>query len=311
MDDFDNSKLKHEDFETTWLTVNNVYPYFEFKSINWDSLHVVYSNKIENSKGDEYINVLFDLLCELKDAHVGLYLLNGDCLGQVTPRMKKDKNAFDLNLTIEYLNNNYDLVGDGNIGFATINGDIGYIYIRTFLDWESRWVYAINNIINQFSETKGLIIDVRHNDGGSVYNGNYIISHFLNSDLQTPGSYYLNQYRDGHVISPKLPYYNKKVVVLTNGICLSSTEHFVMSMQEIENVILLGDTTGGGSGYPDDYPLPSGLKIRISRVNYLQYNQTPIEWNGIIPDILVPQTEKDVKNKIDKQLTRAIEYLEQ
>ena len=309
MDDFDNNQLKHADFEKTWLTVNNVYPYLEFKNINWDSLHVDYATKIENAQGDEYIQVLFNLLCELKDGHVGLYLPSGNYMWQETPRMIKDKNAFDLNQTIEYLDNNYDLVGNGNIGYATINGEIGYIYIRTLLDWDSQWVRAIDQIIDNFLQTKGLIIDVRHNSGGSELNGNYIISHFLHSGLQTPGGYYLNQFEDGRIISPKEPYYNKKVVVLINGVCFSSTEHFAMNMQQIENVVLIGDTTGGGSANAADYPLPSGLKVRISRINYLQYNQTPIEWNGIVPDILVTQTETDILNKKDRQLEYAINYL--
>lgn len=307
MDDFDNNTLKHIDFETTWSTVNDVYPYLGFKKINWDSLHGVYQTKIEDARGDEYIEVIYNLLGELKDGHVALQLLGGENLSFKTPRQLKDENAFDLNLSVEYLDDNYELTGNNNIGFATINGDIGYIYISTFSS--SMWVNSIDDILNYFSQTKGLIIDVRHNGGGSEHNTNYIISHFLNSDLQTPGHYYNNEFINGHIISKKESYYDKKVAVLTNGNCFSATEKFVMNMQHVENVILIGDTTGGGSGYPAYFPLPSGLQIRISRVYYLQYNQTPIEWNGIVPDILIPQTEKDIKNKKDKQLEYAIEYL--
>jgi hypothetical protein len=310
MNDFDNSTLKHDDFETTWSTVNEVYPYLEFKKINWDSLHVIYKLKIDESKGDGYLEVIFNLLCELEDGHVGLQMPGGEYIWRETPRQIKDKNAFDLNLTIKYLDDNFELTGNNNIGFATINSDIGYLHIGTLLDWESRWVYSIDDIINRFSQTKGLIIDVRHNGGGSTSNGDYIISHFLSNNLQTPGIYYNNEYLLGNIITPKVPYYDKKVAVLTNGVCFSSNEHFVMDMQQIENVVLIGDTTGGGSGAPAFYPLPSGLKIRLSEKYLLQYNQMPIEWNGIVPDILIPQTESDIKNKRDKQLERAIEYLE-
>lgn len=311
MDDFDNNRLKHDDFETTWFTVNEVYPYFEFKQINWDSLHGVYQTNIEKARGDEYVEVIFNLLCELKDGHVALRLLGGEDISLKTPRQIKDKNAFDLNLTVEYLDNNYKWTDNGIIGFATINAEIGYIYIRSFSQWNSRLYQTLNSIINQYSQTMGLIIDVRHNGGGNANNAHFIISHFLQYDLQTPGSYYKDEYREGPVILAKEPYYNKKVAVLTNGNCFSATEQFAMNMQQIENVTLIGDTTGGGGGYPAYYPLPSGLQIRISRVNYLQYNQTPYEWNGIVPDILIPQTETDIKNKKDKQLEYAIEYLKE
>lgn len=310
MDDFDNSTLKIRDFEKTWLTVYQVYPYFEFKKIDWDSLHTVYKLKVEAAKGDEYAYVLYNLLCELKDGHIALRLPSGVELSQETRRQVKDKNSFDLNVAVEYLDGNYKWTKNGMIGFATIGGSIGYMFIASFGS-DTWYDQGINDIVNQLSQFNGLIIDVRNNGGGNEMNSNIIISHFLKNDLQTPGNYYNNVYRKGQVISPNKPCYDKNVVVLTNGGCFSSNEHFVMNMQQIENVVLVGDTTGGGSGYPAYYPLPSGIQIRVSRVNYLQYNQTPIEWNGIVPDILLPQTKEDVKNKKDKQLEYAIGYLKE
>jgi len=310
MDDFDNSTLKNSDFEKTWLIVDQVYPYFAFKKINWDSLHIVYKLKVDEAKGDEYCDVLYNLLCELNDGHVALRLLSGVELSQKTRRQVKDKNSFDLMVAVGYLDDNQKGTKNGLIGFATISGSIGYIYIASFGKdtWDNQ---EISDMINQLSQCSGLIIDVRNNGGGNELNSNLIISHFLKNDLQTPGNYYNNVYRNGLVISPAKPHYGKNVVVLTNGRCFSSGEHFVMNMQQIENVVLVGDTTAGGSGYPAYYPLPSGIQIRVSRVNYQQYNQTPIEWNGIVPDILLLQTQEDAKNKKDKQLEYAIDYLKE
>ncbi len=36
------SNLNVEDFEATWNRVNDVYPYLEYKHINWDSIYTVY-----------------------------------------------------------------------------------------------------------------------------------------------------------------------------------------------------------------------------------------------------------------------------
>ena len=36
------SNLNVEDFEAAWNRINDVYPYLDFKKINWDSIHTVY-----------------------------------------------------------------------------------------------------------------------------------------------------------------------------------------------------------------------------------------------------------------------------
>ena len=47
------SNLNVEDFEAAWKRINDVYPYLEFKKINWDSIYTVYRPRAENAKGDE------------------------------------------------------------------------------------------------------------------------------------------------------------------------------------------------------------------------------------------------------------------
>ena len=36
------SNLNVEDFEAAWKRIKDVYPYLEFKKINWDSIYTVY-----------------------------------------------------------------------------------------------------------------------------------------------------------------------------------------------------------------------------------------------------------------------------
>jgi C-terminal processing protease CtpA/Prc len=82
-------------------------------------------------------------------------------------------------------------------------------------------------------------------------------------------------------------------------------------MKHIPTVTAVGDTTAGASGAPQLYALPSGREIRISTKNIPRYDGLPIEWNGIIPDIRVAQTEEDLKQGRDKQLEYAINFLQQ
>ena len=56
-----------EDFEAAWNRINDVYPYLEFKNINWDSIYTVYRPLAENAQGDDFYLVLrgFSLLSDL------------------------------------------------------------------------------------------------------------------------------------------------------------------------------------------------------------------------------------------------------
>ena len=75
--------------------IQDVYPYLEFKKINWDSIYTVYRPLAEAAQGDEFYLVLQDLLAELKDGHV-YYRTKGG--GEVYPyypqRHFKDRHAY-------------------------------------------------------------------------------------------------------------------------------------------------------------------------------------------------------------------------
>jgi hypothetical protein len=64
------TNLNVQDFEAAWKRIRDVYPYLDFKKINWDSIYTIYRPRAEAAQGDEFYLVLRDLLAELKDGHV-------------------------------------------------------------------------------------------------------------------------------------------------------------------------------------------------------------------------------------------------
>ncbi len=81
-------------------------------------------------------------------------------------------------------------------------------------------------------------------------------------------------------------------------------------MQELETVTTIGDTTGGGTGAPGDFLIAYDFKIHLSRYARLTYQGDYIEWNGLVPDVLVPQSKVDLENKRDPQLETALRILQ-
>ncbi len=49
-----------EDFEAAWHRVKAVYPFLDYKRINWDSVYSVYHQRVETANGDEFY-VVFEL----------------------------------------------------------------------------------------------------------------------------------------------------------------------------------------------------------------------------------------------------------
>ena len=158
-----------QDFEVTWNAVKNVYPLLEYKRIDWDSIYTIYHLRIKNAKGDESYQVLFDLLGELKDAHI--YLTNkgnGPIFPYRGPRFTRDLDAYSPIVVRKYFNSKLQLACKNRVEYAIHTHNIGYIYIASFNDEGT--MDGFDTVLDQLMLTKGLIIDVRRNAGGSTAN---------------------------------------------------------------------------------------------------------------------------------------------
>jgi hypothetical protein len=306
------SNLNVKDFEAAWNRINDVYPYLEFKKINWDSIHTVYRPLAENAKGDEFYLVLRDLLTELKDGHV-YYRTKGG--GEVYPyypqRHFKDRHAYSPFVVRKYFDKELILTKSKSVEYEILPGNIGYAFLSDFHD-----DYLINEfpvVLEYLKNTKGLILDIRQKRGGSYQNVEAVVTRFLTEPLERNDAY---TYGEKWVLPPFQPQgpfqYTNPVVVLINGSTFSAGEFTAEILKQLPHVTAVGDTTGGGSvGGGDEglYFLPSGKSIDIGFIDIRRYDGLPWEWLGIAPDIRVEQTEADILAGRDKQLEYAIEML--
>ncbi len=297
-----------DDFESIGQLIKSRYPFLQFKHINWDSLLAVYRPMAGQAKGDEIYTVLHDLLAELKDGHIELRTEGGfPTQTYEWPRLQGGK-AYNPLVVRKYFDRELRVAGDGNMEYEILPDNIGYIYLASFAD--GNWVYDIDGILAYLSNTKGLIFDVRNNGGGNADIANVITSRFSSAPITysayLPGG---TPRWTGTIVSAGQYPYHKPVVVLINGASFSCAELLPELMKQIPQVTTVGDTTGGGGGSNEVFTLPSHKRIRIPTSFLRRFNGEMIEWNGIPPDIRVPQTEADVNQGRDKQLERAITML--
>ena len=308
-----------EDFEALWNRVNDVYPFLEFKKIDWDSIYTIYLPRVKEAKGDEFYPVLNDLLAELKDGHVYYHTDGG---GEVYPfypqRHFKDRHAYSPFVVRTYFDKELRVTESRSAEYEILPNNIGYVFLSDFQ--ENYLTNEFPGILEYLKNTEGLIIDIRQKRGGNPQNIEAVVSRFMNSSIDWPKLYYLDEPYPLNQLQPRGPFtYTNPVVVLINGSTFSAGELCTEMLKQLPIVTAVGDTTGGGGGVGasgsgeivSNYKLPSGKLISTPTGYFERYDGQPIEWLGVPPDIRIEQTEMDIINGRDKQLEFAINMLKQ
>lgn len=274
-------------FNQIWDDINNKYVFFNEKTIKWDSIKIVYQSKINNHiSEDELFTILSQMLENLKDGHTSLYSPFSSYKFEYYAGANQNFNEHFI--STKYLEpNNYTTTE--SIKYCILPSNIGYMYYPSFKNDLS--INKVNTILESFSNTKGLIIDIRDNSGGSNDNIYRLVEHFVASKFLA-GYYYQKNGPKSHQISspysiyiePKGTVYNKPIIILSNRKVYSSANIFLGFMSQLPNVKIIGDTSGGGSGIPTSNQLPNGWLYRFSSSYVILANQKHIE-NGISPTI--------------------------
>lgn len=278
-----------ENFEYLWNQCNEKYSFFELKNIDWDQIKINYEAKIyEGMTEDSLFNVLGAMITELKDDHTNL-VSNFNISSFGVQYLGQDN--FDWRIVQEnYLNKNEQSTGPFQHSFIA-NNEIGYIRFGAFTGTVDE--NNLNYILNKYKNTKGLILDLRENGGGSVTDVFNILSRFVETKTLVNYSRIKNgKGRNDFSVAESVyvtPYngtrYKNKVAVLTDRGTYSAGSFTSLATKAIPNLVLIGDTTGGGLGLPNGGQLPNGWTYRFSITQALTLDLNPAYENGVPPDI--------------------------
>ena len=308
-DNYGNSK--RDNFELLWKIMDEEYCFFEYKDVNWNEVHSRYSEKIdENMSNDALFTILGEMLAEVKDGHVNLSANHN--VARYWKWFEDYPDNFDEKIQKNYIGTDYSIAG--GMKYKIFEDNIGYIYYSSFSNGIGE--ANLDQIISRMSICEGIIIDVRQNGGGTLTNVDKIAGRFFND--KTLVSYMMYKNGKGHndFSSPYPRYiepsdrlrYQKKVIILTNRKCYSAANDFVNAMTYAPNATIIGDKTGGGSGFPFSSELPNGWGVRFSSSPMLNALKEQIEF-GIDPDIKVDMTDSDMEKGIDTIIETARSYI--
>ncbi|MDO6430394.1 S41 family peptidase [Flavitalea sp. BT771] len=298
-------------FDELWTVMDKHYSLFPYKGVNWDSAYGPFRAKVRDGMPEtELFGVLSDMLAALKDGHVTLTssIDTFTYLGFYKPY---PYNFNYENIVNTYLQHAYSTSGPL---IYKISSGVGYLYYKRFANDVTD--QQIDKVLTDMAQTKGLIIDVRDNTGGSTANADRMFQRFITA--RTLVKFELSKKGPGHddytapqpyYISPAGVHYGQPIVVLTNRACFSACNDFVLYLSGLQNVTQIGDQTGGGGGIPGDYLLSNGWKLQYTATVTLSSAKAPVE-NGIVPDIPINISPSDESNGKDPILEKAFQSLQ-
>lgn len=276
-------------FEALWKIMDEHYCFFQEKGVDWDSVHAVYAPRFNaGMTDDQELEVLGNMLAELKDGHVNLFA-SFDYSRYWGFHEDYPKNYSDT-LARHYLGTDYRI--SNGFKYRIMDDNVGYLRVSSFED--TIGAGNLDDILLYLQPCLGIIIDLRDNGGGMLTAAEALAARFTDKEILV--GYMRHKTGKGHndfsdmeeqTLKPaKGIRWHKPVVVLTNRSVYSAANEFVKYMRHCPNVTIVGDRTGGGAGLPFSSGLPNGWSIRFSACPMYDTDKQSTE-NGIEPDIKV------------------------
>jgi hypothetical protein len=307
------SENPRDNFDYLWIECRDKYAFMKYKNVDWQAVYNKYAPRVsDNISKDSLFNTMALMLNELRDGHVNLispFNISIYPVHQLGPE-NINKRLIEDN----YLSRPFFITGPFVHSFID-SGRIGYIQFSSFTGTVSN--EQMDYMLEKYKSTEGLILDLRGNGGGAATDIYKIMNRFVDSktkifttkDKSGPGpddfseglESYLEPY-DGR------RYTQKRVAVLCDRGTYSAGSYTSLATKALENMLLIGDTTGGGLGMPNGGQLPNGWTYRFSVTQTLDLQGNNYE-NGVPPDVLVTLKTEDVAKGIDTVIEEAIKEL--
>jgi tricorn protease len=186
-----------------------------------------------------------------------------------------------------------------------ISKKIAYLSFNAF---NSANLENVLSNLEKVNTSKGLIINLRGNDGGSIDAMKLLLGRFI-SERRKYGAYINRNEQNEDFIEPVGTKYQGKVVVLVDEMSISGAENMAGIVQQFNIGKVIGNKTPGQMLWGNGYLINGSVALAIP-IYKLEYpNGFNIEMNGITPDIEIELNRIDLLNGIDTQLEKAIEYL--
>lgn len=191
-----------------------------------------------------------------------------------------------------------------------VENNIGYIFLETFDEG------CADEFLAKYKELKSkgaekLIIDLRYNTGGLVYEALEIADYMLDKNKtilitkDADGNEEITKTENGKQI-------DMDIVILVNEYTASASEILAGALSDHGEATIVGEKTYGKGVIQNAFPLADGSVLKLTVSEYLTPNGSAINKIGITPDeevVIDPENKDENGDIIDSQMEKAIEIL--
>lgn len=186
----------------------------------------------------------------------------------------------------------------------------GFLYLK-MPSFGKQSVNLLRKKLEEYSDTRGLVFDLRSNTGGSSYYKRVAVGHFFPDNIEM-GTYVTRKGKEIEEESVDFLAFNydKPMVILVNSISLSAAEIFTHILQFHHRATVIGQKTAGAVLTAQTFNLPDGGEIMVPKNDYIGLNGERLEGAGVVPDIELPEATLDeLRAGKDRDLEIALEIL--
>ncbi|GAB3995901.1 hypothetical protein GCM10028807_37270 [Spirosoma daeguense] len=317
-------------FEEFWRLFNRHYAHFETRGVDWKKQYEQFRPKVNSHTTNEQLLAIFnEMVAPLKDGHVVISPTGDLPASAKYSRFYQEFPTKELQckfhqVTLDVLQSQAfsPLVKFRSepyqIGGYCRSKDLGYLQLNGFggmplADFEKQ----LDEMVVEFADVKGLIIDVRINGGGSpdflgalvgrltqvkrlVGYGRTRISK-LKFEYTPWGAYQLSPQGPKQLIKP--------TILLTSGATISAADHCAMYLKEFPYVRLIGENSNGIFSPMLGKRLPNGWEVSLSDGQTVNSKRISYEGKGVPVDVGALHYQNDMLEGRDPVLEQAIDFL--
>ncbi len=193
------------------------------------------------------------------------------------------------------------------------------IFIIRLFSYTAQSPELFRNAIRKFLESgkNKMIIDLRGNPGGYLDAAWDMSSYFLpmgkvivTEDFGGKGENKVYRSKGYDVLNKYFGEGKYKVVILVNGGSASASEIMSGALHEHGVATLVGLKTFGKGSVQELVTITPDTSLKVTIARWLTPKGHNLSHDGLVPDVEVKITQKDIDDKIDPQLNKAVEILQ-
>ncbi|MBE8162891.1 MAG: S41 family peptidase [Bdellovibrionaceae bacterium] len=183
---------------------------------------------------------------------------------------------------------------------TTVKLGLGYEYIK--IKSFSRGVAKeVNKILKRSlkknKKLKGLILDLRFNPGGLLYEATQLSDLFLSKGVIVEILGRNKKEKEVTKATPLNTYKKVKIIVLINAYSASASEIVAAALKENKRALIMGETSFGKGSVQNFFPLEEGGAVKLTIAHYYTPNGHSIQKKGVVPNIHIKEVDTKLLKK--------------